>query len=106
MKPLVQLCESAGLGLIIAYPSGIIYSNQTGCMAAIKKGEAQWCSPLIMMRRLWTRIGALITWLPKAERNRCYLDMRTPLVGRLHPACMHAADRPYLQCRRTLAGIG
>jgi hypothetical protein len=30
MKPVIQLYESVGLGLIIEYPSGIIYSNQTG----------------------------------------------------------------------------
>jgi len=30
MKPVVQLWESVGLGLIVEYPSGIIYSNQTG----------------------------------------------------------------------------
>ena len=29
-KPVVQLWESVGLGLIVEYPSGIVYSNQTG----------------------------------------------------------------------------
>lgn len=29
-KPVVDLWESVGLGLIIAYPSGVQYSNQTG----------------------------------------------------------------------------
>ena len=30
MKPLVRLWDSVGLDLIIEYPSGILYSNQTG----------------------------------------------------------------------------
>jgi hypothetical protein len=30
MKPVIQLWESVGLGLIVEHPSGIIYSNQTG----------------------------------------------------------------------------
>ncbi len=29
-KPVVQLWESVGLGVIIDYPSGLVYSNQTG----------------------------------------------------------------------------
>jgi len=34
-KPVVDLWESVGLGLIISYPSGIQYSNQTGGNACL-----------------------------------------------------------------------
>lgn len=40
-KPKVTLFEHAGLGLIIEYPSGVAYSNQTGgtsCSAPILEG--------------------------------------------------------------------
>ena len=30
MQPLVELWEGVGLGVIIEYPSGVLYSNQTG----------------------------------------------------------------------------
>ena len=33
--PKIQLLEGVGLGLIIAYPSGVIYSNQTGGTACL-----------------------------------------------------------------------
>jgi hypothetical protein len=29
-KPIIRLWQLTGLGLIIAHPSGVIYSNQTG----------------------------------------------------------------------------
>lgn len=29
-RPLIQLYESAGLGLILLWPTGVLYSNQTG----------------------------------------------------------------------------
>lgn len=34
-KPIIKLWEAMGLGLIIEYPSGIIYSNQTGGTACL-----------------------------------------------------------------------
>ncbi|MES2705224.1 MAG: DUF6210 family protein [Verrucomicrobiota bacterium] len=35
MKPLLQLYDSIGTGIILAFPSGVIYSNQTGGTACL-----------------------------------------------------------------------
>ena len=35
MQPLIELWEGVGLGLIIEWPSGILYSNQTGGTACL-----------------------------------------------------------------------
>jgi len=35
MQPLIELWEGVGLGLLIEWPSGILYSNQTGGTACL-----------------------------------------------------------------------
>lgn len=40
-KPIVRLFDSGGLGLIVLFPSGVVYTNQTGgysCMTPTEEG--------------------------------------------------------------------
>jgi hypothetical protein len=39
IKPLIRLWNSTGLGLIISYPSGVLYTNQTGGHACMQSQE-------------------------------------------------------------------
>jgi len=38
MKPTIDLGESVGLGLIVALPTGVVYSNQTGGFSCLRPG--------------------------------------------------------------------
>lgn len=45
MKPTIDLGESVGLGLIVALPTGVIYSNQTGAHRGANTKRDVPCAP-------------------------------------------------------------
>lgn len=67
MKPCVHLWDAVGLGLIIEWPSGVLYSNQTGGTACLHPTVEGFYVPLSNDRldendRLLSPETELLTW--------------------------------------------
>jgi hypothetical protein len=46
-KPIIQLYDAAGLGVIVLFPSGVIYTNQTGGYSCLHPTEEGVYLPLV-----------------------------------------------------------
>ncbi|SRR6266446_6846614 len=46
-KPIIRLCDSGGLGLIVLFPSGVVYTNQTGGTCCLQPTEEGVFLPLV-----------------------------------------------------------
>jgi len=75
-RPLVKLWEHAGLGLIVEYPSGIVYSNQT-CGNLCRQSELE--GVFIPLRNDVTPDDRLLG--PESELFAYFNDPRTGKLG-------------------------